>query len=181
MKSTIKRGALSILLTLCTACLAFGAEEAPAKAPKVLEFNKLTQKLEVRYSQIGYRDTLLFYTFNEQKTVLKLQIDNRDKAFPMTATVYIFDDNVTEDGLKKWLNNQHSDGLFVDVPQPTSTQKIPAKFCKVTAHDLIDNTKQRFGEYANYAVTFEVKDYTDMKNVKLKGFTGKTKVHVKTK
>jgi len=39
----------------------------------------------------------------------------------MTATVYIFDDSVTEDGLKKWLNNQHSDGLFVDVPEPTST------------------------------------------------------------
>ena len=181
MKSTSKRGALSTLLILCIACLAFGAEEAAAKAPKVLEINKLTKKLEVRYSQIGFRSTLLFYTFNEQKTVLKLQFGNRDKTFPMTATVYIFDDNVTEDGLKKWLNNQHSDGLFADVPEPSSTQKIPAEFSKVTAHDLIDTTKQRFGEYDNFAVTFEVKDYTDMKTVKLKGFTGKTKVHVKTK
>ena len=177
----MKSAAISTLLTLCIACLAFGAEKAPAKAPKVLEINKLTPKLEVRYSQIGYRDTLLFYTFNEQKTVLKLQIDNRDKKFPMTATVYIFDDSVTEDGLKKWLNNQHSDGLFVDVPKPTITQKVPAKYCKVTASHLINNTKEPFGQYANYAVAFEVKDYTDMKNVKLKGFTGKTKVHVKTK
>jgi hypothetical protein len=181
MKSTIKCGALSILLTLCIACLTFGAEEAPRKAPKVLEINKLTQKLEVRHSQIGYRNTLLFFTFNEQKTVLKLQIGNRDKTFPMTATVYIFDDSVTKDGLKKWLNNQHSDGLFPDVPRPISTLKIPATVCKVTSHKLVDNTKQPFGEYANYAVTFEVKDYADMMNIKLKRFTGETKVHVKTK
>ena len=181
MKRTIKSGAFSSLLTLCIAGLAFGSEEAPEKASKVLEINKLTQKLEVRQSQIGYRDTLLFYTFNEQKTVLKLQIGNRDKTFPMTATVYIFDDSVTEDGLKKWLNNQHSDGLFPDVPEPISKHKVPAKFCEVTSHKLIDHTKQQFGEYDNYAVTFEVKDYADEMSIKLKGFSGDTKVHVKTK
>jgi hypothetical protein len=177
----MKNAAIFTLLTLCAAYLSVGAEEALAQAPKVLEVNKGTPKLEVRHSQIGYRDTLLFFTFKEQQTVLKLQIDNRDKKFPMAATVYIFDDRVSEDGLKKWLNNQHSDGLFVDVPKPTITQKVPAKYCKVTASDLINNTKEPFGQYANYAVAFEVKDYTDMKNVKLKGFTGKTKVHVKTK
>jgi hypothetical protein len=180
MKYTMMNGTLPALFTLCFACLAC-AEGASETTPKVLEINKLTPKLEVRQSQIGFRSTLLFYTFNEQQTVFKLRIGNQDKTFPMTATVYIFDDSVTEDGLKKWLNNQHSDGLFVDVPRPTSTLKIPAKVCKVTAHKLIGHTKQQFGEYDNYAVTFKVKDYADKTNIKLKGFTGDTKVHVKTK
>jgi hypothetical protein len=180
MKTSLKSGTLSAVFALCIAGLAC-AEEASEKASRVLEVNKLTQKLEVRHSQIGYRSTLLFYTFKEQKTVLKLQIGNRDKTFPMTATVYIFADSVSEDGLKKWLNNQHSDGIFPDVPQPITTHKVPAKVCKVTSHKLIDRSKQQFGEYDNYAVTFEVNDYADMESIKLKGFAGDTKVHVKTK
>lgn len=179
MKSTIKRVTLSTLLTVCIASLGLGAEEE--KSPKVLKISKETKKLEVRQSQIGYRDTLLFYTFNEQKTVLKLRIGNKDKSFPVTAEFYIFEDSVTEEGIKKWLNNQHSDGLFPDVPEPIAKHKAPEEVCKVTSHKLIDHTKQQFGEYDNYAITFEVTDYTDMKNVKLKGFEGETKVHIKTK
>ena len=178
MKSTTKSFVISTLLTVCIACLGIGAEQE--QGPKVLEINKQTKKLEVRQSQIGYRDTLLFYTFNEQKTVLKLQIGNKDKSFPITATFYIFEDGVTEDGLKKWLNNQHSDGLFPDVPEPIIKREAPEEVCKVTSHKLIDHTKQQFGEYDNYAVRFEVIDYTDMKNIKLKGFNGETKVHIKT-
>ncbi len=186
MKRTLKRVALSALFSFCIVGLTC-ADEAPEKDPEVLEVNKQTQKLEVRHSMLGYRDTLLFYTFKEQKTVLKLQIDNRDKTFPMTATIYVFEDCVTEDGLKKWLNNQHSDGLFPEVPNPVSIQKVPEKVCKVTSQKLLDNTKERFGEYANYAVNFKVKDFEGKDkgkgnaSIKLKGFTGETKVHVKTK
>ena len=172
--------ALSTLLTTCIAGLA-SAEKPSAKAIKVLEVDGGTPKLEVRHSQIGFRNTLLFYTFKEQNVVLKLQIGNKDKTFPMTATFYIFQDDVTENGIKKWLNNQHSDGLFPDVPTPIMVHKAPAKVCKVTSHKLIDRSKQQFGEYENYAVTFKVNDYSDKKTVKLKGFKGETKVHVKTK
>lgn len=180
MKRSTAILAFSALLTVCMAGLVT-AEKPSAKAIKVLEVDKLTPKLEVRHSQIGFRDTLLFYTFKEQNVILKLQIGNKDKTFPMTATFYIFQDSVTEDGLKKWLNNQHSDAIFPDVPEPIMTHKAPAKVCTVTSHKLIDRSKQQFGEYDNYAVKFQVINYSDMKNVKLKGFTGETKVHVKTK
>jgi hypothetical protein len=176
MKSTMKRGAMSALLVFCFAGLAC----AEGAAKKSLEVKTTTARLEVRHSQIGYRSTLLFYTFAEQQTVLRLQFGNQDKTFPVTGVVYVFDKTVTAEGIKKWLNNQHSDGLFPDVPQPNATIKIPAKVCTVTSNKLLDNTKQRFGEFANYAVTFEVKDYTDKTTIKLKGFKGETKVHVKT-
>lgn len=98
----------------------------------------------------------------------------------MTGTIYRFADSVKEDDLNKWLNNQHSDGLFPDVPEPISTHTIPETVCKVTSDKLIDHSKQPFGEYDNYSVTFDVKDYTD-KSITLKGFSDTTKVHVKTK
>lgn len=74
------------LMPALTAFLIAGLVHAEAKegnASKALEVKKSTQKQEVRESQIGYRDTLLFYTFPDQKSVLKLQIGNKDKSFPM--------------------------------------------------------------------------------------------------
>lgn len=180
MKRTVISGLLSALFTFFIASLVC-AEGKEDKSSKALEVTKSTPKLEVRESQIGYRDTLLFYTFADQNAVLKLQIGNKDKSFPMAGTIYIFADSVKEDDLKKWLNNQHSDGLFPDVPEPIGTHKIPDKTCNVTAHKMIDRSKQEFGEYDNYSVTFDVKDYADKKSVALKGFSDTAKVHVKTK
>lgn len=180
MKRTIVSGLLSALFIFSIAGLVC-AEGKEDKSSKPLKVTKSTEKLEVRESQIGYRDTLLFYTFADQNAVLKLQIGNKDKSFPMAGTIYIFADSVKEDDLKKWLNNQHSDGLFPDVPEPISTHKIPKTSCNVTSHKMIDRSKQEFGEYDNYSVTFDVKDYADKKNVALKGFSDTAKVHVKTK
>ena len=173
-------GLVSALFTFFIASLVC-AEGKEDKSLKALEVTKSTPKQEVRESQIGYRDTLLFYTFADQNAVLKLQIGNNDKSFLMSGTIYIFADSVKEDDLKKWLNNQHSDGIYPDVPDPISTHKIPDKACKVTSHKLIDRSKQEFGEYDNYSVTFDVKDYAEKKSIALKGFSDTAKVYVKTK
>ena len=149
-------------------------------ALKDLEVTPKTKKLEVRHSQIGYRSTLLFYTFDELQTVLKLQVGNKDTTFPISATVYIFEDGTTAEGLKKWLNNQHSDGLYPDVPNPKATIKLPATACKATAHKLLGKSRAPFGNYNDYEVTFAVKEYSDMRNVQLKAFSGVTKVHIKS-
>ena len=172
----LKKNILYTLTILSILPFAQAAKEAP-----MLELDaKNAQKQEVRHSMMGFRSTLIFYTFKDQKAVLRVLINNKDKTFPASGVIYVFDQGVTEEGLKKWLNNQHSDGLFPDVPQPTKTLKLSEKAMSVTAHKLIDHTKQHFGEFDNYAVTLEVKDDTDSLNYKLKGFKVETKVHIKT-
>ena len=111
---------------------------------------------------------------------MRLEIDNWDKSFPMTGTLYVFAANTSEKEIKKWLNNQYSDGLFPEVPQPVSTLKFPDMICKVTSSKYIDRAKAGLGEYDNYTVNFEVKDH-DFKDFRLKGFTGETKVHIPAK
>jgi len=181
MPKTAQITLAATLFTLCFTIATAAGLAAAEEAPRLLEVNKQTQKLEVRHSQIGYRSTLLFYTFPEQKSVLKLEIGNRDKTFPVTATVYLFAGDVTAKGLKKWLNNQHSDGLYPDVPEPASVLKIPAKVCAVTSHKASGVSKQPFGVYENFDVKFAVIDYAGDKHFKLQGFNGATKVHVKTR
>lgn len=178
MKNLIECKTLSFTLFLvCFAGLvhAGGTQE---KSTEVLNVKK-AKKLEVRQSQIGFRSTLLFYTFSKEKAVVKFEIGNRTKTFPMKGTVYLFAKNVTEEGISKWLNNQHSDGLFPDVPEPVKMINIPEKFCKVTSFKLVDQTKLPFGTYDNFDVTFEIREFTDRNNVTVPGFTGETKVHIK--
>jgi hypothetical protein len=180
MARFLKNGLLSALLSVFIA-IPVCAQGKEDKSPTTLEVSKSTQKLEVRDSQIGYRDTLLFYTFTDQKAVLKLRIDNKDMSFPMAGTIYVFAESVGEDDLKKWLNNQHSDGIFPDVPEPIKSYKLPAIACKAMSYKLIDRSKQSFGEYDIYSVAFEVKEYSDKKGVALKGFADTAKVSVRTK
>lgn len=170
----------SLLFTFTLLFLALSLNAAQ-QAPIIALDIKDAKKLEIRHGMAGFRSTLLFYTFKDQKAVMKILINNKDNTFPVTATVFIFDKQVTEDGLKKWLNNQHSDGLFPNVPNPSMTIKVPTKVFKVASKKLTGQSKQQFGNFENYDVKLKASDYTDKFSIKLTGFTVDTKVHVKTK
>ena len=171
---------LCVIVLLATFIPVAFAEKGPL-AGQVLDVSgKQVQKLEVSQSLGGFRNTLIFYTFQEQKAVLKVVIDNKSTKFPLAVTLYTFADDVNEEGLKKWLNNQHSDGLFVDVPDPTATHKIPAGSCKTLSHKLIDQAKSPFGTFDNYSVVFKVSRVAKTGKFRVKDFTDKATVHLKT-
>lgn len=170
--------ACAAILTAGVSFAGAGEEGAPLK---VLDTSsEQVEKLEVHDSMIGYRDTLIFYTFKDQKAVLRVGLDNTNKKFPVSATVYLFADAVTEAELKAWLNNQHSDGLFPDVPVPVATHRLPAEACVTKSDAFIDHAKHGPGEYDNYAVTFQINEVVEKGVFRLVGFTGETKVHVPT-
>ncbi len=156
------------------------AEKGPLAGQMLDARGTQVHKLEVSSSLGGFRNTLIFYTFQEQKAVLKVVIDNKSMKFPLAATLYTFADDVNEEGLKKWLNNQHSDGLFVDVPEPTATHKIAAGSCKMVSHKLIDQTKSPFGTFDNYSVVFKIRRVARTGQFRVKDFSDKATVHLKT-
>ncbi|MCH7227418.1 hypothetical protein [Haloferula sp. A504] len=140
------------------------------------------EKKEVRYSMMGPRDTLLFYTFAEQGAVLRLRIANQDASFPVTGTVFLFDDKVTKEGLAKWLNNQHSDGIFVDPAEPKETIELPEGACSVVEKKLLgekENEGPGGGSFADYELKIAVKDHKVGEKFELKGFEDKAGVFLK--
>ncbi|MDG1151213.1 MAG: hypothetical protein P8Q54_09910 [Akkermansiaceae bacterium] len=100
-----------------------------------------TKELQIRHSMLGFRDTLLFYTFPDQQAVLRLHISSKDKTFPVTGIVYLFPAKTSSEGIKKWINNQHSDGLFPDIPSPHLIHKLPKDICKAVATKIIGEKK----------------------------------------
>jgi hypothetical protein len=141
-------------------------------------------KNEVAYSMLGFRNTLVFYTFEKQNVVLKILIDNQDQSFPLSCDLYQFAPTTTEQNLKNWINNQHSDAIFPEVPQPIFTKKLPKGFCKVTASEEIrahDNPGPVPGKFTEFKVQYSVKARNVGKNIKIPTFADSAKVFVQTK
>ena len=158
------------------------AVDPPVVADRILD-GKKAQKLEVRDSMIGFRNTLLFYTFKDQQAILTLSIGNTDETFPVQGKIHLFDDATTEEGLSKWINNQHSDGLFPDVPQPIFTGELPEGSCTVTSHKQTGTSENPTSPatFKNYEVKLSVKEHAIDKKVKLSAFTDTALVHVRSK
>ena len=165
-------------------CELFAQDQTPIlgdQANKILKLNSDPPKVEIRYSMIGYRDTLIFYTFKEENAVLRVNIDNKSKTFPITAKLYLFDHEIESEGIKKWLNNQHSDALFGDAPMPTATHQIPSNRLKVTGFDYRKTVEESFGVFDEYSVNFRLRSVNHIKGVRLKPFKGQASVMIKKK
>lgn len=142
------------------------------------------EKIEIRHSMLGYRDTLVFYSFREQRAILVLGINNKDETFPVTGKVHLFDKTTTEEGLKKWINNQHSDGLFVDVPKPIFTKTLPTGFCSVTSRKQTgtsENPGPGKARFKDFEVALSIRAQDIGGNFKLPAFTDTARVHVESK
>ena len=171
------------LLLAATLCLTLLLGQADASERK-LEFAKATrQEIRHQYSESGIRNTLLFYTFGDQKAVLRMEIDNKDTTFPVNATIYLFADDTTKEGIEKWINNQHSDALHTDVPEPTLTQPLPAGRCSITEHKALAKKKSPTNTemFQDYEVTLKMEACEFKDKLTLTAFTDKTKVYVKLK
>ena len=169
---------MKIILPLYLLCATFvSAADMP-----VLDVSAANvKKKEVRHSMIGFRDTLIFYTFVDKKAVLRLNIANKDASFPVKGTLYLFESTTTAEGMSKWLNNQYSDGLFPNIPTPALTKFMPDDFASVTAKKKVGQSDAPVGGgvFDNYDVTVKVRDHQVDERVKIKGFSVDTKVHVK--
>ncbi len=142
---------------------------------------KDAKKEQVRHSMMGMRDTLLFYTFADKSAVLVLRIGNKDAAMPVTGTVHLFAPGTTAEDLGKWINNQHSDGLFIDPPEPTASIKLPDGTCTVTARELTGKEKQPNGEdtFGDYKVKLTVKEHREPGKFHLPACADEANVFVK--
>jgi hypothetical protein len=143
-----------------------------------------TAKVQVTQSMIGYRDTLLFYTFADEKAVLVVHIDNKNDQFSIKAALNVFPKNASKEGMTKWINNQHSDGLYPDVPEPTAVHHIPAKSFSVISKKIaeaviVEEGPPNAGKFNRYEVEFKIENVPAVGEIKIKDFTETASVFVK--
>ena len=166
---------LALPLMLAVSCGALGAGRPLAR--------ENAQREEVRHSMIGPRDTLLFYTFADQRAVLRLQVSNTDASFPVSGKIHLFAMQATPEGLAKWINNQHSDGLFPEVPEPVETIDLPEGACTVDGKKLVGEKPQgpMNKVFQDYRLKLSVKGHRVEGKVDLKACEDEAGVFVEVK
>lgn len=174
--------AVPLTMTLLAVFVAAATADEPPKGAAPLDLKgKTVQRLEVSQSQIGFTSTKVFYTLPDQRAVVVIDIDNGKKGFPVTGKVCQFAKDATPDGLAKWVNNQHSDGLFPDVPEPTATVKLPADACQPVESKLLGQKTVNDTAYNEYRVEIKLTETKVNDQLRLKEFKDTVKVYVVAK
>lgn len=139
------------------------------------------KKLEVSQTFGGYRETQIFYTFPNKNVVLKVVIDNKNTSFDVTGKVLVFPKSTTTEGLAKWLNNQHSDGLYPEIPKPITTLEIPNRYCNSKNSKFIKKSISQLGTFDKYSIEFHVDNIARIGEFKIQAISGKAMVYLKNK
>lgn len=141
------------------------------------------KKEEIRHGQIGPRDTLIFYTFADQDAVLQLSIHHEAGKFTLSGKMQLFKEGTGAEAIGRWVNNQHSCGLFPEVPKPTATIDLPANALAVTESKLKEGAEPVLSpatgdKFQDHTLKIEVSELK-MEGFRLKGFTADTGAYVK--
>jgi hypothetical protein len=167
-------------LLLFSACVLIVSSLASARDLDIAG-DKVT-KNEIRHGQIGPRDTIIFYTFANDAAVLQLNIKEQGGKFVLSGKMQLFAEGTNAEQMGKWINNQHSCGLFPDVLEPKASVALPADSCIVLESKIKDGKKignERIGDtFDDYALKIKLADI-EGKGFKLKGFTADTSAFVK--
>jgi len=141
-----------------------------------------TKMTEIRSGQIGPRDTLIFYTMADQAAVLQLNIKHDAGKFTLSGRVHLFPEATTAKSIGMWINNQHSCGLFPDVPRPTTSFALAADACTVLKSSIKKGGQvprsPDGSKFEDHALKINVAD-VEGKGFKLKGFNADTSAYVK--
>ena len=183
--------AITIIL-IALACFSCSSDKGSSKST-VKEFSELRSldvsadnvsiiDVETYFSRNRYGPTLKLYNIQGQKAVIKIRINNESDDFDTSVVVYVFDSSLEGEKIKKWLNNQYSDGVFSDAPIPIGTYRLSADQYSINSYSLINHTVESYGdEYDNYDIELYVDNVFEDEVYYLKSFISEVIVHVQTK
>ncbi len=148
----------------------------------VSDKNVVVLDVDRYFSRYRYGSTLKIYNLKNENTVITMHISNESTDFDTTAVVNIFEESVTDEAIERWINNQHSDGLYPDVPEPIGVYTLPDENLTVISYNFVDHSAEKFGdEYDNYFVEISVDNFSEEGIYNLKSFVAETNVHIRTK
>ncbi len=129
-----------------------------------------------------YRSTLQIYHFEAQNSVLMIEFDNTSSAFETSAVLHLFDAVATREDIARWINNQHSDGLFINPAQPVQSYTIEPQHITITSSAYVESLGGFSGdEYEKYQIEFTVANLVEADAYHLNGFSDQASVFLQTR
>ena len=205
---SVKRlSVLTALVVLCSACGGGGTGDSPAMGaaqpdnPPLLvddpvssplpggsrelvvsESTTISKSIVQCFCDALYRSTLQIYHFPAQNAVLMIEFDNTTSAFDASAVLHLFESSASEQDVSRWINNQHSDGLFINPAQPLQSHPIGSQHITITSSAYAENLSGFNGdEYEKYQIEFTVANLLEVDAFHLNGFSDQADVYLQTR
>lgn len=166
-------------LLLITAAISAAATFAHAERAVLTKED--AERMESRFSIGGpLPTTRLLYSFPDHHVVLSVLITREGDAYKAAGSVHIFERGLPAEGLAKWLNNQVSDALYRDAPQPVHTVRLADDACTITAAEFLANHHlPKFElDYKEYRLTLKVERQLIGDRFDLREFEDETGLHL---
>jgi len=161
----------------CDFTKVFGSSENTVRTLDVSASSVDTFEVSSYESLHQYGPTQKFFHLKEQNSVIHIET-SYDSSFETSVTVNIFENNSKTD-VDKWINNQHSDGIYADAPKPIEVFTLSKNQFSLKPV-FIENTS--FGDneaYDSYNIELTV-DSVSEEYFSLMEFTAYYSVHVLT-
>ncbi len=140
----------------------FAVASAAGAAERRVAITADTQATEVNryFSLLAHGPTKKFYVLPDSTAVMVVAtVDGKADA---AATIHLFPDATTAEGIAKWINNQHSDALHPDAPMPLRSVPVPAdRFHARVGPPLDHEVGQQGDEYDRVRVEFTIDAFED--------------------
>lgn len=147
----------------------------------VSDTTTITKTITQCFCSVRFRSTLQIYHFENQNAVLLIEFDNQTSDLNHTASIVLFDANASTEGVSKWINNQHSDGLYFDYAKPLATYPVAADAIAITSSAFVEKLAGESGdEYEQTQIEFTVANLSEPDNFYLTGFADQTVVYLQT-
>lgn len=136
---------------------------------------------QVRHYLHGLGDTQIFIQIPEQHAVVKIFLPQSNREFPATGQVILFAPGTHAEGIAGWINNQHSCGLFPDVPKPIFTGQLPDGSVTVVEKEKTGEAVGPMDQatYEDYKVKVAVKAHAVPGKYTLEAFELESNVYLK--
>lgn len=150
-----------LALGLILAALVFGQAVSVAGEREV----SITPEMDARevnryFSLYAHGPTQKFFVLPDaQVVVLVATMDGKRDA---SATVYVFPEDTTAEGIDRWINNRHSDALYPDAAVPQRVINVPAGKFRAKAGAVVSHEVGQGGdEYDRVPVEFAIDPFED--------------------
>lgn len=131
------------------------------------------------YSMHAHGPTMKFYKLSDVQIVVVVTAVGTKP--DVSAMVYVFPESATAEGIDKWINNRHSDGLYPETAEPDRTIPVAAELFRATVTKPLGHEVGPNGdEYDRVRVDFTIDAFTDG-DVTVKESRGSLEAFIRTK
>jgi hypothetical protein len=171
-------------MTIQTCCvflalMTFGSATSGGQRTVVLDRDTPATEVNRYYSIHAHGPTQKLFTLADERVVVV--VSTADGSAKASAMIHVFPEAATMESIDKWINNQHSDALYVDEARPERSIVVPAaRFHAVTSEPLDHEVGSGGDEYDRVRIDFTI-DAFDDGNVTVKASKGSLDAFVRTK